>query len=86
MGHLTEGLLTLHDLVGDAGINDEPKKNKKNNKTNLVPKPNPKNIGCRICEPQANFFLPGIALWSQMLRHLKITHSHCDPSLFIVRC
>ena len=23
VGHLTEGLLTLHNLLGDAGINDE---------------------------------------------------------------
>ena len=25
-GHLTESLLTLHNLMGDAGINDESKK------------------------------------------------------------
>ena len=31
VGHLTESLLTLHDLMGDAGINDESKKKYKNN-------------------------------------------------------
>ena len=30
MGHLTEGLLTFHNLMGDIGINDEStKQNKK---------------------------------------------------------
>ena len=28
VGHLTEGLMTLHNLMGDAGINDEAKTTK----------------------------------------------------------
>ena len=36
VGHLTKALLTLHNLMGDAGINDEAKKKKKEKTSNSM--------------------------------------------------